>query len=123
MQETLNSERISPRLQRIASLSRENPQWSFVTLAHHIDVDLLREAYRRTRKDGAVGVDGQTAEDYGENLEANLGTLLNRMHTGAYYAPPVRRAYIPKADGSSRAIGIPSFEDKVLQKAVVHRWP
>ena len=119
MQEALNSERISPGLQRIASLARENPHWSFVTLAHHIDLDLLREAYRRTRKDGAVGVDGQTAEDYGENLEANLGTLLNRMHTGSYYAPPVRRAYIPKADGSSRAIGIPSFEDKVLQRAVL----
>ena len=119
MQGTLSSQRISPGLQQIAELSRKNPRWVFTTLAHHIDLDLLREAYRRTRKDGAVGVDGQTAEDYGENLEANLGSLLDRMHTGSYYAPPVRRAYIPKADGSSRAIGIPSFEDKVLQRAVL----
>jgi group II intron reverse transcriptase/maturase len=89
------------------------------TLAHHIDVDFLREAYRRTRKDGAVGVDGQTAGQYAKDLEANLQSLLERFKSGAYRAPPVRRKHIPKGDGSkTRPIGIPTFEDKVLQRAV-----
>jgi group II intron reverse transcriptase/maturase len=89
------------------------------TLAHHIDLDLLREAYRRTRKDGAVGVDGQTAQDYEAQLESNLSSLLTRFKTGSYRAPPVRRVHIPKGDGSkTRPIGIPTFEDKVLQRAV-----
>ena len=119
MTETSSSGSISPGLQRIAELARRNPQWAFTTLAHHIDLDLLKEAYRRTRKDGAAGVDGLTAEAYAVNLEANLQLLLERMYTGSYYAPPVRRAYIPKASGGKmRPIGIPTFEDKVLQRAV-----
>ena len=73
---------------------------AFTTLAHHIDVDWLREAYRRTRKDGATGVDGQSAEEYAENLEDNLRSLLDRAKSGTYRAPPVRRVHIPKGDGS-----------------------
>jgi group II intron reverse transcriptase/maturase len=93
---------------------------AFTTLAHHMDLDWLREAYRRTRKDGAVGVDAQTAEEYARNLEDNLRSLLERAKSGAYYAPPVRRVHIPKGDGSqTRPIGIPTFEDKILQRAVV----
>ncbi len=89
------------------------------TLAHHIDIEWLREAYRRTRKDGAVGVDGQTADEYAANLEDNLRSLLERFKSGSYYAPPVRRVHIPKDDGrKSRPIGIPTFEEKVLQRAV-----
>jgi group II intron reverse transcriptase/maturase len=89
------------------------------TLAHHIDVEWLREAYRRTRKDGATGVDGQTGEVYAANLEANLQSLLNRAKSGRYRAPPVRRVHIPKGAGDeTRPIGIPTFEDKVLQRAV-----
>ncbi len=119
MEETPSSTGISPGLQRIAELARGNPQWAFTTLAHHIDLNLLKEAYRRTRKDGAVGVDGQTGEAYARDLEANLLGLLERLHTGTYKAPPVRRTYIPKADGRrQRPIGIPTFEDKVLQRAV-----
>ena len=92
----------------------------FTSLAHHIDVTLLHEAYRRTRKDGAVGVDGQTAEQYAANLEDNLQQLLNRFKSGQYRAPAVRRVHIPKGDGrETRPIGIPTFEDKVLQRAVV----
>jgi group II intron reverse transcriptase/maturase len=91
----------------------------FTTLAHHIDVELLREAYRLTRKDGATGIDGQSAEAYAADLEANLRGLLERFKSGRYKAPPVRRVYIPKADGKkTRPIGIPTFEDKVLQRAV-----
>jgi group II intron reverse transcriptase/maturase len=90
------------------------------TLAHHIDVDWLAEAYRRTRKDGAVGVDGQTAAQYEKALGQNLQGLLGRVKAGNYRAPPVRRVYIPKANGREmRPLGIPAFEDKVLQRAVV----
>ena len=93
---------------------------AFTSLSHHIDMDWLREAYRRTRKDGATGVDGQTAKDYEVNLEENLRSLLDRAKSGERYkAPPARRAYIPKGDGGIRALGIPTFEDKVLQRAVV----
>ena len=93
----------------------------FTSLAYFIDIDWLREAYRRTRKDGAVGVDGQTGEDYAVNLEDNLRSLLERAKSGTYQAPPVRRAYIPKAGSATetRPLGIPTFEDKVLQRAVV----
>ena len=87
-------------------------------MAHLIDVAFLREAYRRTRKDGAVGVDGQTAADYAENLEENLQDLLERFKSGSYWAPPVRRKHIPKGESQTRPIGIPTFEDKVLQRAV-----
>ncbi|WP_217351363.1 hypothetical protein [Aquisalimonas sp. 2447] len=88
-------------------------------MAHHIDEAWLREAYRRTRKDGAPGVDGRTGAAYGEELEANLSSLLERAKSGAYRAPPVRGTSIPKGDGSERrALGIPTFEDKVLQRAV-----
>jgi RNA-directed DNA polymerase len=119
MVETPSSSFISPGLQRIAELARKNPQWAFTTLAHHIDLELLKEAYRRTRKDGAAGVDGQRAEEYAGDLEGNLRRLLERLHRGTHHAPPVRRAYIPKADGRRlRPIGIPTFEDKVLQRAV-----
>ncbi len=87
---------ISTRRQRIAELARQVAQAAFTTLAHHIDIDWLREAYRRTRKDGAAGVDGQTAADYAANLEDNLQSLLDRAKSGRYQAPPVRRVHIPK---------------------------
>ncbi len=92
---------------------------AFTTLAHHIDLDWLREAYRRTRKDGAVGVDGQTAAEYERDLEGNLRRLLDRAKSGTYRAPPVRRVHIPKGErAETRPIGIPTYEDKVLQRSV-----
>jgi group II intron reverse transcriptase/maturase len=119
MQGTSRPESVSTRLQRIAKVSKEAPEMGWTTLAHHIDLSLLKEAYRLTRKDGAVGVDGQTAKEYEENLEENLHDLLNRFKSGTYQAPPVRRTYVPKGDGRRmRPIGIPTFEDKVLQRAV-----
>lgn len=115
-----NLESVSTRLQRIAQLAKEDRGRAFLSLAHHIDVDFLREAYRRTRKDGAPGVDGQTAADYEENLEENLRDLLDCFKSGRYKAPPVRRVYIPKGSDPSkkRPIGVPTFEDKILQRAV-----
>ncbi|HMB07375.1 MAG TPA: group II intron reverse transcriptase/maturase, partial [Isosphaeraceae bacterium] len=91
----------------------------FTSLAYFIDIDWLLEAYRLTRKDGAVGVDGQTGEDYAANLEGNLRSLRDRAKSSRYQAPPVRRVHIPKGTGpETRPIGIPTFEDKVLQRAV-----
>lgn len=119
MGETSSSPTTYTKLERIASMAKAMPGVALSTLAHHIDVEWLREAYRRTRKDGAPGIDGQTAEQYAERLEDNLASLLQRVKSGAYRAPPVRRVHIPKGDGSqTRPIGIPTFEDKVLQRAV-----
>jgi RNA-directed DNA polymerase len=111
---------MSTKLQWIAKLAKQNPEMAFTSLAYFIDMDWLHEAYRRTRKDGAVGVDGQTAEAYAANLEENLQLLLNRAKSGRYKAPPVRRAHIPKGTNrnETRPIGIPTFEDKILQRAV-----
>jgi group II intron reverse transcriptase/maturase len=90
------------------------------SLAHHIDLGWLHEAFLRTRKDGATGVDGQTAADYAAHLPDNLRSLLERAKSGTYRAPAVRRVHIPKGTGpETRPIGIPTFEDKVLQRAVV----
>lgn len=109
---------VSTRLQRIAELARKAPTMVVGNLAHHVNVDLLRSACKRTRRDGAVGVDGQTAEEYAKNLEANLQSLWERLRHGRYRAPPVRRTHIPKGDGSeTRPIGIPTYEDKVAQRA------
>jgi group II intron reverse transcriptase/maturase len=86
-----------------------------------MDLPWLLQAYHRTRKNGATGVDGQTWHEYGENLEANLQSLLDRAKSGRYRAPPVKRVHIPKAGSptQTRPIGIPTLEDKVLQRAVV----
>ena len=111
---------VSTRQQRIAELARIHPEVSFTSLAYHMDVRWLREAYQSTRKDGAVGVDNQTAKEYERNLGENLRSLLERAKSGSYRAPPVRRVYIPKGTSKTemRPIGVPTFEDKVLQRAV-----
>src|SRR3974377_2216008 len=79
----------------------------------------MKEPYRPPPKNGAPGMGGVTAADYATNLEANLLDLLDRIKSGRYKAPPVRRTYIPKADGSRRPLGIPTFEDKLAQRAIV----
>ncbi len=118
MKGTQKPKTVSTKLRQIAELAREKSQVALVNLAHHIDVEFLREAYRRTRKDGAVGIDGKGAEEYAVKLEENLESLLNRFKSGTYRAPPVRRVNIPKGRDKTRPIGIPTFEDKVLQRAV-----
>ncbi len=112
---------VLPKQQRIAELAKRSPQMAFTSLAYLMDIDWLEAAFYRTRKDGAPGVDGQTWFDYERDLEANLQSLLNRAKSGMYRAPPVRRVYIPKAGSAteSRPIGIPTLEDKLLQRAVV----
>jgi hypothetical protein len=79
------------------------------SLHHLIDREWMLEAYHLTRKDGAPGIDGMTAADYEANLEVNLDDLLTRIKSGRYIAPPVRRHYIPKADGTKRPLGIPDL--------------
>jgi group II intron reverse transcriptase/maturase len=112
---------VSTRQQRIAQLAQQDKQMAFTSLNHHLNLSWLLEAYRSTRKDGAPGVDGQTVQDYAADLVANLRSLLDRAKSGAYRAPPVRRVHIPKGPGSqeTRPIGIPTLEDKILQRAVV----
>ncbi len=120
MTETSDSEEVYTRQRRIAQLARQMPGKALTSLNQHLDLAWLREAYRRTRKDGAAGVDGQTAADYERDLEGNLRSLLERTKSGTYRAPPVRRVHIPKGSGGeTRPIGIPTLEDKVLQRAVV----
>src|SRR6476659_2320739 len=114
----LDPTNLSTNRQRIANLARTRRGTALCSLHHVIDLDWMLEAYRLTRKDGAPGIDGVTAADYEANLKANLLDLLERIKSGRYHAPPVRRAYIPKADGSQRKLGIPTFEDKVAQRAV-----
>ena len=121
MTRTSGREIISTRQQKLAELARIEPKITLTTLAHPIDAVWLREAYRRTRKDGAVGVDGVTAAQYEADLEANLSSLLERFKSGRYRAPAVRRVHVPKegTPKKTRPLGIPTLEDKVLQRAVL----
>ena len=118
MEDTQRSQPISTKLRLIAEQAAHYPGRVFTSLAHLIDSELLREAYRLTRKDGASGVDGVTAVEYAERLEENLADLYERLRTNRYKAPPVERAWIDKEDGSKRPLGIPCFEDKIVQRAV-----
>ena len=92
---------------------------AFTSLNHYLDVEWMEYAYECTRKDGAVGVDGQAAEEYAVNLRHNLTDLIDRLKSGRYRAPPLLRHYIDKAGGGQRGLAIPSFEDKVAQRAIV----
>jgi len=117
---TPSLEPVADRLRRIATLVEKAGGRPFTTLAHHVDLAWLREAYERTRKDGAPGVDGVDGKAYAEDLEANLRSLAGRIRAGTYRPPPVRGVDIPKGDGkSTRPLGIPTFEDKIFQRAVV----
>jgi RNA-directed DNA polymerase len=118
MGDTQRSQTVSTKLQWIAEQARAHPEMVFTSLAHLIDVEFLREAYHRTRKDGATGVDGVTGREYGDDLEENLTNLHNRLREQRYIATPVRRTWIEKEDGSQRPLGIPAFEDKIVQRAV-----
>lgn len=116
--DTLRSPTVLLKLSQLREQARQHPERVFTTLHHLVDVDFLREAYRRTRKDSAPGADRVTAKEYAVNLQANLESLHKRYREGSYVAPLVRRVWIDKEDGSQRPIGIPTFEDKVLQRAI-----
>jgi RNA-directed DNA polymerase len=117
---TQSREDVPSALERIRQAARKERKQRFTTLLHHVyDVDRLRAAYLALKRDAAAGVDGETWQHYGEALEANLQDLSARVARGAYRAKPVRRRYIPKADGRQRPLGVPTLEDKIVQRAVV----
>ena len=114
-----SSDSVFTKLQRIASLAEQMPQTALRSLSHCLNRDLLMQACDLVRRDAAVGVDGQTYEDFQEGLFERLDQLVDEAHQGTYRAPPVRRTYIPKGTGQeTRPIGIPTIADKVLQRAV-----
>ena len=119
MTDTQRSDHVCTIQQKIAQVARERPQEVFTSLNHYLDVEWLKAAYGRVKRDSAPGVDGQSWVDYGRDLEKNLLSLLDRVKSGSYVAPPVKRVNIPKGDGKeTRPIGLPTIEDKVLQKAI-----
>jgi hypothetical protein len=107
-------------LERVRQAARRDGKQRFTALLHHVyDIDRLRTAYHGLKRNAAAGVDGETWRAYGDNLEANLRDLADRLKKGAYRAKPVRRAFIPNADGRQRPLGVPTLEDKLVQRAVV----
>src|SRR5438445_993488 len=107
-------------LERVRQAASKDKKLRFTALLHHIyDPERLREAYFRLKKEAAPGVDGETWRHYGETLEDNLQDLSHRLKRGAYRAKPVRRVYIPKADGRQRPLGVTALEDKIVQRAAV----
>jgi group II intron reverse transcriptase/maturase len=99
-------------------MAASDPNMIFTSLAHLIDIPFLREAWQRTRKDSSPGIDDMTAAEYAANIDANLENLYHRLKSGSYTAPSVKRVWIPKDDGRKRPIGMPTFEDKIVQRAV-----
>src|SRR5271167_1580245 len=107
-------------LERVRQAAKKDRQLRFTALLHHIyNLDTLRRAYFSLKKEAAAGVDGETWRHYGETWEDNLRDLSERLKRGAYRAKPVRRVYIPKADGRQRPLGVPALEDKLVQRATV----
>jgi RNA-directed DNA polymerase len=107
-------------LERVRRAARKDRKQRFTALFHHVyNTDRLRDAYLALKRDASTGVDGETWRHYGETLEDNLADLAGRLKRGAYQAKPVRRVYIPKPDGRQRPIGVPTLEDKIVQRAVV----
>jgi retron-type reverse transcriptase len=107
-------------LERVRRAAERDKQVRFTALLHHIyNVEHLRAAYQALKRGAAPGIDGETWEHYGQALEAHLADLSGRLKRGAYRAKPVKRTYIPKADGRQRPLGIPTLEDKIVQRTTV----
>ena len=118
MNRTKNLEVMSPGLQKVMERTRRDPQERQYALAHLIDVEALARAYHRIRKNAAIGVDGVSKEEYGQELEKNLQNLHERLKTKKYRHQPIRRAHIPKSGNQTRPIGISTVEDKIVQGAL-----
>ena len=118
MTDASTSESMSPGLLKVAERAKTEPEGRFHSLAHLVDVPALMRAYRRMRKDAAVGVDEVTKEQYGQALESNLRDLHERLVSKRYRHQPIRRVHIPKDKGKTRPIGISAFEDKLVQDAL-----
>jgi RNA-directed DNA polymerase len=110
----------APRaLDRVRQVAERDKKVRFTALLHHVDVEALNAAYWRLRRQAAPGEGGVRWADYGQDLEANLLDLHDRIHRGAYRPKPSRRVFIPKTDGRQRPLGIATTEDKIVQSAVV----
>jgi RNA-directed DNA polymerase len=118
MSDAKTSTELSPGLKKVAERAKRDPEQRILALAHLIDEPALERVYRRLRRDAAIGVDGVTVEQYGEQLAANLQTLRARMKAGQYRHQPIRRVNIPKENGATRPIGISTVEDKIVQGAL-----
>ncbi len=105
-------------LARVNAAARTAVQTRFTALLHHVDIAALERAFRRQRRQASAEIDGMTVAMYAQDLEGNLRDLCARIHTGRYRPQPVRRVYIPKADGGQRPLGVPTLEDKIVQGAV-----
>src|ERR1700687_6447995 len=117
---TPSREDASSALERVRQAASKDKELRFTALLHHIyNLETLRMAYFSLKKEAALGVDGETWRHYGEQLEVNLQELAERLKRGAYRAKPVRRVYIPKADGRQRPLGVTALEDKIVQRAAV----
>ena len=110
---------VSSGLDRVRQVARKDKQVRFTALLHHVTAERLEQAYRAIRPGAAPGVDGVTWEGYGQDLEANLRDLHDRVQRGAYRASPTRRVFIPKPDGRQRPLGVATLEDKIVQRALV----
>jgi group II intron reverse transcriptase/maturase len=115
---TRGPQTISPELRGIAEQARRYPEMVFNNLYHRVNLSLLGQAYRLTRKDASPGLDKVTAKEYEENLGDNLEDLCDRLRNGRYVAPAVEREWLDKEDGKKRPIGKPTLEDKIVQRAV-----
>src|SRR5215467_912560 len=115
---TLRRDTASNGLIAVRQAARQSKSVRFTALLHHITTDLLKQSYLSLKRDAAPGIDGVTWRGYGENLEAKLTDLHERIHKGSYRARPAQRSYIPKADGSKRPLSIWCLEDKIVQQAV-----
>ena len=112
-------ESVSYRRRRIINAAQRHREEPLHTLHHHMDLNWLHEAYRQVNRKASPGVDGQSWHDYGEGLTERLKDLLDRVKSGRYKAPPVKRSYVPKNEKEKRPIGLPTIENKVLERAVV----
>ena len=109
---------MSQGLGGVRQAAKENKELKFTALLHHLSVDRLRESFYRMKREATPGVDGVTWQEYETGLEGRLNDLHSRVHRGAYRAQPSRRAYIPKADGRQRPLGVAALEDELVQQAV-----
>ncbi|MCK5681855.1 group II intron reverse transcriptase/maturase [bacterium] len=111
-----NGEMVETKLQRIADKARKDSGCVFTSLFHLMNIEMMRECFKRLRKDAAAGIDKVTKAEYEENLEENLAVLVDKLHRMAYIPQSVRRVYIPKAGSNKkRPLGIPAIEDKLVQ--------
>lgn len=107
---------MSTKLARIAEIARERPEEKFTTLAHLLDEEMLKQCHAELKKGKALGIDHVSKEEYETNLDANIADLVARLKRKAYRPQPVRRTYIPKAGtDQKRPLGIPAYEDKIVQ--------